>query len=66
MEGYCGPRCEECAPGYRNYPNCEPCDCNRAGSANLDTCEEQCMCKVGEGFDHGRLHSANLDAHKIQ
>ena len=23
-----GRRCDECKPGYWNFPNCEPCECN--------------------------------------
>ena len=45
-EGFGGRRCDRCALGYRNYPTCEPCPCNRHGSANFATCEEPCQCKV--------------------
>ncbi|CAD6189781.1 unnamed protein product [Caenorhabditis auriculariae] len=45
--GFGGRRCERCARGYRNYPTCEPCPCNQAGSINFDTCEEaSCQCKA--------------------
>ncbi|OZC06693.1 hypothetical protein X798_06324 [Onchocerca flexuosa] len=45
--GFGGRRCEVCAPGYRNHPKCEPCPCNRAGSLNFETCEEErCICKA--------------------
>ncbi|VDM62918.1 unnamed protein product [Angiostrongylus costaricensis] len=45
--GFGGRRCERCAPGYRNYPKCEPCPCNQSGSVNFDTCEEEnCQCKA--------------------
>lgn len=45
--GFGGRRCDICAPGYRNHPKCEPCPCNRAGSMNFDTCEEEhCICKA--------------------
>lgn len=44
--GFGGRRCEKCAPGFRNYPTCERCPCNQAGSLNFDTCEEEnCICK---------------------
>ncbi|KAF8367906.1 lam-3 [Pristionchus pacificus] len=44
--GFGGRRCERCARGYRNYPKCEPCPCNKHGSVNFDTCEEEsCVCK---------------------
>ena len=43
-----------CARGYRNYPKCEPCPCNQAGSVNYNTCEEEtCKCKSNvEGIFH--------------
>lgn len=44
-EGFEGPRCDRCAPGYRNYPACESCPCHRAGTIN-DACEGDCQCKA--------------------
>ncbi|KAI0219269.1 Laminin subunit alpha-2 [Lamellibrachia satsuma] len=44
-EGYCGPRCGECSPGYKGFPQCAPCPCDRAGSVNLDICDDTCVCK---------------------
>ncbi len=32
-----GRRCNECQPGYWNFPNCQPCECN--GHAQI--CEAQ-------------------------
>lgn len=52
-EGYCGARCEECAPGYTGYPHCVPCPCSVAGSVNDDICE-RCICKVLNQFDAER------------
>lgn len=40
-----GPRCDRCEKGYRRYPACEPCPCDRAGSKG-DECEGDCECKV--------------------
>ena len=45
-EGYCGPRCGECSPGYKGFPLCLPCTCDRAGSTNVDICDDTCVCKV--------------------
>uniref|UniRef100_A0A1I7VMW8 Laminin alpha 1 chain n=1 Tax=Loa loa TaxID=7209 RepID=A0A1I7VMW8_LOALO len=63
--GFGGRRCDVCAPGYRNYPKCEPCPCNRAGSLNFNTCEEeQCICKPNvEGLycDRCKEGTINLD-----
>ncbi|ETN73227.1 laminin EGF-like protein [Necator americanus] len=64
--GFGGRRCERCARGYRNYPKCEPCPCNQAGSVNFDTCEEEkCKCKTNvEGLycDRCRPGTIHLDA----
>ncbi|KJH49987.1 laminin EGF-like protein [Dictyocaulus viviparus] len=64
--GFGGRRCERCAPGYRNYPRCEPCPCNQAGSVNFDTCEEEnCQCKTNvEGLycDRCREGTIHLNA----
>lgn len=46
-EGFCGPNCEDCAPGYTGYPYCVPCPCDPLGSVNMDLCEADCQCKVG-------------------
>ncbi|CAD5206351.1 unnamed protein product [Bursaphelenchus okinawaensis] len=44
--GFGGRRCDRCAPGFRNYPVCDRCPCNQAGSLNFETCEEtNCLCK---------------------
>ncbi|CAG9529626.1 unnamed protein product [Cercopithifilaria johnstoni] len=63
--GFGGRRCDICAPGYRNHPKCEPCPCNRAGSLNFNTCEEEsCMCKANvEGIycDRCKKGTINLD-----
>ncbi|EJW78154.1 laminin alpha-2 chain [Wuchereria bancrofti] len=63
--GFGGRRCDVCAPGYRNHPKCEPCPCNRAGSLNFDTCEEEhCICKANvEGLycDRCKEGTINLD-----
>ena len=45
-EGFAGPKCSECAPGWHGYPACEQCACDPAGSLNVDTCEGDCSCKV--------------------
>lgn len=44
-EGFFGPRCEQCAPGYRNYPRCEQCNCVHAGIINTEVCDDFCDCK---------------------
>ena len=44
-EGYAGPRCDQCAKGYHNYPNCLPCPCSLAGTLN-GACDGECACKA--------------------
>ena len=43
--GFSGPRCDQCAKGYHNYPNCSPCPCNLAGTLN-GACDGECVCKA--------------------
>ncbi|XP_073463613.1 laminin subunit alpha-5 isoform X3 [Aquarana catesbeiana] len=63
-----GRRCEKCAPGFYGYPNCRPCDCNRAGTEDgiCDSLTGQCLCKEnveGPNCDRCRLGTFYLDAH---
>lgn len=44
-EGFTGRRCDACAFGYRDFPQCVRCECNSAGSTNADPCRP-CTCKV--------------------
>ncbi|KAL7984390.1 hypothetical protein Chor_002960, partial [Crotalus horridus] len=53
-QGYGGDRCAVCALGYRDYPDCVPCDCDVRGSKaemcnqEICSCEEEtgvCVCK---------------------
>ncbi|XP_076014482.1 laminin subunit alpha-1 [Genypterus blacodes] len=44
-EGFAGRRCDRCAFGYRDFPQCSRCECNLDGSINSDPCNE-CICKV--------------------
>jgi laminin beta 1 len=32
-----GRRCNECQPGFWNFPDCQPCECNR----HAQTCEAE-------------------------
>ncbi|XP_066443017.1 laminin subunit alpha-5 [Eleutherodactylus coqui] len=62
-----GRRCEKCAPGYYGYPNCRPCECNRAGTEQTicDPVTGQCLCKEnveGRNCDQCRLGTFFLDA----
>ena len=33
-EGFAGPRCSVCAPGYHNYPLCQRCRCSEVGTTD--------------------------------
>ncbi|XP_073539088.1 laminin subunit alpha-5 [Phyllobates terribilis] len=62
-----GRRCEKCAPGFYGYPNCRPCECNRAGAEQsiCDPVTGQCLCKEnveGRNCEQCRLGTFFLDA----
>ena len=40
-----GLRCDKCSEGYRDFPACNPCPCDLAGSVG-GKCEGDCKCKV--------------------
>ena len=44
-EGFAGPRCQQCARGYHQYPDCQPCPCTLAGTLN-GACSGLCQCKA--------------------
>ena len=37
-------RCDQCAPGFHQYPSCIPCPCTLAGTLN-GACSGVCQCK---------------------
>ncbi|ESP05355.1 hypothetical protein LOTGIDRAFT_227981 [Lottia gigantea] len=62
--GFGGVRCEQCQFGFYGYPNCKPCPCNPAGSANPAICDRRCVCKEnveGRQCDRCRPGYYNLD-----
>uniref|UniRef100_A0A3B4U3K0 Laminin, alpha 1 n=1 Tax=Seriola dumerili TaxID=41447 RepID=A0A3B4U3K0_SERDU len=44
-EGFTGRRCDRCAFGYRDFPQCLRCECDLSGSINTDPCSP-CTCKM--------------------
>ena len=50
-ENFAGERCNECAPGFYNFPSCLPCECDGDGSINPSCSyygtQPQCNCKEG-------------------
>nr|XP_060631057.1 laminin subunit alpha-1 [Anolis sagrei ordinatus] len=50
--GYGGDNCDVCALGYRDYPDCVPCDCDIRGS-KADVCDQSqgiCSCEEETGI----------------
>jgi hypothetical protein len=45
-EGFGGPRCDRCEPGWFDYPNCQSCNCSGVGadSSICDPQSGQCPC----------------------
>ena len=41
-----GRRCDQCKPGYYDFPNCKKCDCNEDGISGCDPETGRCICKV--------------------
>ncbi|XP_072016336.1 laminin subunit alpha-2-like [Amphiura filiformis] len=67
-EGYAGPNCDQCARGYKGYPDCIQCKCNLAGSSNDDVCEGPCVCKAnveGENCDQCKADHFNLSEDNV-
>eukprot|EP01063_Lacrimia_lanifica_P024273 TRINITY_DN3220_c0_g7_i1.p1 TRINITY_DN3220_c0_g7~~TRINITY_DN3220_c0_g7_i1.p1 ORF type:complete len:2491 (+),score=389.07 TRINITY_DN3220_c0_g7_i1:59-7531(+) len=59
LEGFSGSKCDECAEGYVDYPNCRQCSsethCNgNAWSSTDDGSRGQCLCNCADGFEGGR------------
>lgn len=48
-EGFGGPRCDQCLPGYYNYPDCKPCNCSATGSTAI-TCDNSGKCNCLSNF----------------
>nr|XP_034195684.1 laminin subunit alpha-1 isoform X1 [Osmia lignaria] len=67
--GYSGYKCDQCAAGYRQFPDCMPCPCDSRGILPSHDCEGDCLCKAnvaGEFCDHCKpghfaLTKENLD-----
>ncbi|XP_017882648.2 laminin subunit alpha-1 [Ceratina calcarata] len=67
--GYSGYKCDQCAAGYRQFPDCMPCPCDPRGILPSHDCEGDCLCKAnvaGEYCDrckpgHFALTKENLD-----
>ncbi|XP_077410264.1 laminin subunit alpha-5 isoform X1 [Vanacampus margaritifer] len=61
-----GRQCDRCASGFHGYPNCQPCDCNEAGTEE-EVCNSftgQCLCKEnvqGSRCDQCKVGTFHLD-----
>ena len=61
-KGFQGKYCDSCSPGYRNYPRCDPCNCNAAGVFNPEACDGPCACKANvEGAKCDRCKQGYFD-----
>ncbi|XDV48183.1 hypothetical protein PO909_017644 [Leuciscus waleckii] len=63
-EGFAGEKCDRCAFGFRDFPQCTRCECNLDGSHNSDPCRE-CVCKdnvMGSNCDLCKQGFYNLQA----
>ncbi|XP_037085132.1 laminin subunit alpha-2-like isoform X2 [Pollicipes pollicipes] len=64
-EGFAGERCDRCARGYQNYPECEPCPCDEAGTLDAECEGQNCLCKPhvrGQRCDSCKPGYYNLQA----
>lgn len=48
-EGFGGSRCDECLPGFYDYPQCKPCNCSTTGSTAI-TCDNSGKCNCLSNF----------------
>lgn len=50
---FTGARCDQCAPGFFDFPNCKPCSCVEEGSIGQNCTSnggiQQCFCIEGRG-----------------
>lgn len=44
--GFSGHKCDQCAAGYRQFPDCIPCPCDSRGILPSHDCEGECLCKA--------------------
>ena len=48
MTGFEGDHCDRCAPGFYNFPNCRPCNCDPAGTVpgecDVQDAGKSCRC----------------------
>ena len=50
-EGFGGERCDQCLPGFYDFPNCFSCECSDVGSVSeiCDVRTGECNCKSNYG-----------------
>lgn len=49
--GFSGYKCDQCAAGYRQFPDCMPCPCDSRGILPSHDCEGDCLCKANVAGD---------------
>lgn len=48
-EGFGGDKCDKCIPGYKDYPDCQPCGCSEIGSTTT-VCDVSGKCDCLDRF----------------
>ena len=48
-----GKKCDQCKPGFYDFPDCKDCECDRDGAVN-SVCNDQGICKCKEGIEGDR------------
>ena len=48
-----GKKCDQCKPGFYDFPDCKDCECDKDGSVN-SVCNDQGICACKEGIEGDR------------
>ena len=68
-KGFSGFNCDQCASGYRQFPDCMPCPCDFRGILPSHDCEGDCLCKsnvAGEFCNRCKLGFFGLTKENVE